>query len=209
MKNSSKLAGVAGAALLASLSVPANAAVTISGGVSNIDIGATEPGLTIFGSALSFADIVLNNVGDFAFRKVANIGTTEGSVRDHDFDSYPISLTFDFSQPAGTSGPAIGGDTSGKLFFSWDCFFDDGCGVVDFSSTPTIFNFGNGGQFSVKLYDASFGTPGSADIRAKFELLSNSGVPEPSTWAMMILGFGLIGGVMRRRQRQTVRYSFA
>jgi hypothetical protein len=26
-------------------------------------------------------------------------------------------------------------------------------------------------------------------------------VPEPATWAMMILGFGLIGGAMRRRIR--------
>jgi hypothetical protein len=27
-------------------------------------------------------------------------------------------------------------------------------------------------------------------------------VPEPSTWALMILGFGLVGGVIRRQQRQ-------
>ena len=26
-------------------------------------------------------------------------------------------------------------------------------------------------------------------------------VPEPATWAMMILGFGLIGGVLRARRR--------
>ncbi|WP_294044115.1 PEPxxWA-CTERM sorting domain-containing protein [Sphingomonas sp.] len=29
------------------------------------------------------------------------------------------------------------------------------------------------------------------------------GVPEPSTWAMMILGFGLVGGVMRTRKTAT------
>lgn len=34
-------------------------------------------------------------------------------------------------------------------------------------------------------------------------------VPEPSTWLMMILGFGLVGGVMRRRQSQTARIRFA
>lgn len=34
-------------------------------------------------------------------------------------------------------------------------------------------------------------------------------VPEPATWAMMILGFGLIGSAMRRRQRHSVRYSFS
>lgn len=33
-------------------------------------------------------------------------------------------------------------------------------------------------------------------------------VPEPSTWAMLILGFGLIGGAMRSRRRQSVQVSY-
>lgn len=32
---------------------------------------------------------------------------------------------------------------------------------------------------------------------------SLAAVPEPTTWAMMILGFGVIGGAMRRRRAQT------
>jgi len=31
-------------------------------------------------------------------------------------------------------------------------------------------------------------------------------VPEPATWAMMIAGFSAVGGAMRRKRRQTVRY---
>lgn len=31
-----------------------------------------------------------------------------------------------------------------------------------------------------------------------------TGVPEPTTWAMLILGFGLLGGAMRRRTARTV-----
>lgn len=31
------------------------------------------------------------------------------------------------------------------------------------------------------------------------------GVPEPGTWAMMIMGFGAVAGVMRSRPRKTVR----
>ena len=31
-----------------------------------------------------------------------------------------------------------------------------------------------------------------------------AGVPEPSTWAMMIFGFGAIGGIMRRRPRRAL-----
>jgi hypothetical protein len=34
------------------------------------------------------------------------------------------------------------------------------------------------------------------------------GVPEPATWAMMIMGFGLMGGAMRR-QRASVRFNTA
>lgn len=33
-------------------------------------------------------------------------------------------------------------------------------------------------------------------------------VPEPATWAMMVLGFGLVGGAVRRKRREAVRYSF-
>ncbi len=32
-------------------------------------------------------------------------------------------------------------------------------------------------------------------------------VPEPATWGMMILGFGLTGGAMRRRQKATVAFA--
>lgn len=36
---------------------------------------------------------------------------------------------------------------------------------------------------------------------------SPAAVPEPATWAMMIVGFGAVGGVTRRKRRRTVRYS--
>lgn len=58
------------------------------------------------------------------------------------------------------------------------------------------------------------------ETAAKLRLFSNTNafeidnlainaVPEPSTWAMMILGFGLIGGALRRRTRTTARIAFA
>lgn len=33
------------------------------------------------------------------------------------------------------------------------------------------------------------------------------GVPEPATWAMMIAGFGLLGGALRRQQRATIAFA--
>lgn len=53
------------------------------------------------------------------------------------------------------------------------------------------FGFTNGSVSGVSLYK------------------TGGGVPEPATWGLMILGIGLAGGAMRRRQRQAVRYNFA
>lgn len=38
---------------------------------------------------------------------------------------------------------------------------------------------------------------------------NESGVPEPATWAMMALGFGLVGAALRSRARVPTRVSFA
>jgi hypothetical protein len=37
--------------------------------------------------------------------------------------------------------------------------------------------------------------------------VANPGIPEPATWAMMIFGFGAVGGAVRRRTK--VREAFA
>ncbi|MEO0441052.1 MAG: PEPxxWA-CTERM sorting domain-containing protein [Pseudomonadota bacterium] len=37
----------------------------------------------------------------------------------------------------------------------------------------------------------------------------NAAVPEPATWAFMILGFGAIGGAMRRQRKANVKVSYA
>lgn len=38
----------------------------------------------------------------------------------------------------------------------------------------------------------------------RVEAVTLAAVPEPSTWAMMIIGFGFVGGAMRQRRRATV-----
>jgi len=40
-------------------------------------------------------------------------------------------------------------------------------------------------------------------------LAFTAAVPEPAAWALMIGGFGMVGGVMRRRARQVVRVTYA
>ena len=56
----------------------------------------------------------------------------------------------------------------------------------------------------------SISSTGTFGVDAIIDNLSVSGaVPEPATWALMILGFGAVGGAMRRRaaMRTTVAYA--
>jgi hypothetical protein len=58
------------------------------------------------------------------------------------------------------------------------------------------------GTYTLKVQGTSVGT---ASYTGDFTL----SVPEPSTWALMILGFGAVGGAMRRRQSVKARVAFA
>lgn len=52
------------------------------------------------------------------------------------------------------------------------------------------------GPFSLTVrYDIAFGPNGNFNGTGNI-----TAVPEPATWGMMIMGFGLLGGVMRRRK---------
>lgn len=80
---------------------------------------------------------------------------------------------------------------------------------------PSALSFGFNGinlvNFSISGGTPS-GLPGGGDYFAVDDLQINAvaAVPEPTTWAMMLLGFGFVGGAMRaakRRQKVTVFYA--
>lgn len=55
------------------------------------------------------------------------------------------------------------------------------------------------GIFQANVYLSDFRSVGEV----KVDFSSTSGVPEPATWATMLLGLGLIGGTMRARRGKT------
>ena len=196
-------------AATAFVSAPAMASVTIEGDPTNTTVtGFTgSNGLIVQGSALPFGPTTLTNLGDSFTTAVLTIGTPEGSVNLFE-DTTPrqVSVDFAFLNPLDASGGLVTGSTVG--FFTLSLFgscgaIAGGCGSVDWSNTPTIFNFGTGGSFSVLLQDATFTTPGTARVNGTFTYLT-AAVPEPSTWAMMLLGFGAVGFAMRRRRTPTL-----
>lgn len=98
-------------------------------------------------------------------------------------------------------------DTNGDGYST----FDPGSGEIQ--STGTAFTPSHG--FSPWKYEdfaftatattqtlslLSYGTPIGQPPFALIDGLTLSVVPEPTTWAMMLIGFGVIGGVMRTRK---------
>ncbi|NTZ43843.1 PEP-CTERM sorting domain-containing protein [Altererythrobacter sp. SALINAS58] len=75
--------------------------------------------------------------------------------------------------------------------------------VLHGGNVPATAGTGTGG-----IIDGTQGTYSLALPVASGEI--TAAVPEPTTWAMMLLGFGFIGGAMRsakRRQKVTVSYA--
>jgi len=76
----------------------------------------------------------------------------------------------------------------------------------DAFTTKSIF-FTAGTAGSVQFFIGSGSVDNRGPILDNVTLSIGGAVPEPATWAMMIMGFGVIGSAMRRRTR--VRYAAA
>ena len=110
--------------------------------------------------------------------------------------TYRIFATFN---PQDTSPTGVDlfriGTTSGGLPLTFDQFATLGGSTVEVSDFQLVnlgafeaigYAIGNGGQY----FNDSTGV--------RFTVVA--GVPEPTTWAMMIGGFGVVGGALRRRR---------
>ncbi|OJY60870.1 MAG: hypothetical protein BGP16_13160 [Sphingobium sp. 66-54] len=138
------------------------------------------------------------------------IWTNEGAINADDFNARDISVDFAFTLPSAANG-SIPGQTVGDAdwFFGWV----NESGVLTWSDSK-VFSFANGTQLQVELQDATFnwglidlreGYKHGANVKATFTLLP--AVPEPATWAMMVVGFGLAGGILRSRKRTIVSFA--
>ena len=185
------------AAALLSLSTASQATTTIEGSATDVTFNTTDPGLVITANPIPFGpfnlDLDPGTLTPSSFTtNVLSIGTDETTINlFEDTNSLPISVGFSFTNPFGTTGDPITGETFGVWLID--------IGVVRWDG-PATFNFGNGGAFSLALNDTFFGTPGTTNVSGTFALISESAVPEPATWAMMLMGFGAAGFAMRRRR---------
>jgi len=123
------------------------------------------------------------------------VNIVNGTMYEFGFDVY---VPFNGSRNANdaTFSAVVGGDNFASFAASsltpgtwlhYDAIgFASGTGTVSFDFSFTSFGVPAKDFVIDKVY---FGTPG---------------VPEPASWAMMLGGFGLVGGAMRSRRRTTV-----
>lgn len=89
----------------------------------------------------------------------------------------------------------------------------NGSGLLNGQSANGSFwlNFGSA-QPSIQLSDFSVryqSISGAGRVSSAVGVPISGLVPEPATWAMMMLGFGLIGGALRSRKAQATRVTYA
>ena len=189
MINPTHVLGAAASALLL-VATPAQAATTIdfetdgSGNATVIDASATSAYSAL---GLTFSNAVFKRCGggcpNPAFGTFISSPTTQ--------QSFAVAFgnaisNFTFSNVSFSAATAQAFDINGNLLASVDFAAFPGTFALNVSGIRSV-TFSGGTQFGVD----NFSYEGSALAGV---------VPEPGVWALMILGFGIVGGAMRRRK---------
>ncbi len=100
----------------------------------------------------------------------------------------PASFEVSFNGVTSTVGPLANNSTAFQTFSATYNVLNDGPVTLSFTQLP------GGDQFRGSIIDS----------------IAIAAVPEPTTWALMILGFGMVGSALRRRRgKVTTGVSFA
>ncbi len=210
MRNLIKLAGLA---VLIGASAPASAAVTIclGGGCaaqpgSNVLLNTGTTGTTVTGTLNNAPGTVsLTSAESLSLPAMgaARVRATDGVLNN------PLTFTFEDGLISALEFN-INALTDGDVFFTFAGGDSDG-------QVTTLYDLGQNGQNFFNAFNGTFKsvtmsfTNGATvqDVRQFRMNAAVAAVPEPATWALMMLGFGAIGFGMRRRRTDQVRVRFA
>lgn len=195
---------------LAATATPSNAATflfdaTYDGTSVALNAGSTDP----TGITLTAGDDII-----FTLSAITGSGWTTNSASSiFPFLAFAINESGDrnvtYSLDFLRSGTSIFNDTASEVNSS----VHFGTNTVSFNSGLVAdafrlsVDFESGDDATISELTPIFGTPDRNEFASDpsaltFGALSVSAVPEPSTWAMLMLGFGFIGGAMRSARRK-------
>jgi hypothetical protein len=153
----------------------------------------------------------------------ANVGVYGGSTDDKrntvqlllvdrgDTGMGNFDIVFNYDQIEWETGSASGG-SNGLGGTSAAVGYNAGTGnapgtFYELPGSRTPGSFLDGGPLAL-VSNSNVGVPGRLIFNVRGGVVSvPDAVPEPASWAMMIGGFGLIGGALRRRVRTSVSFA--
>ena len=96
------------------------------------------------------------------------------------------------------------GSAQNSFRFNW---VNDGIpGII--TAQPGFFTPNMDSTYSVTMQTSGLNGSGDRELTIFAQFGAGAAaVPEPGTWALLILGFGLVGGAMRRKASYAVRYA--
>jgi hypothetical protein len=205
MRKLEKLLSAVAVAASIGVATPAAAAITFSGGTQGcfgpacvVGPTATDFGLTYTGGPATFTQVT--DASGFAAigGPSNNFGTITLAPSSHVYTGDLFSLLITFALPPGSGN----GSFTANLLGSMATFGVGGVQINFLNPDQTIAY--SGGSFLLHVNNVSFsGSPpvGETVLRQDINGYVLAAVPEPGTWAMMLLGFAGIGVAMRRRRR--------
>jgi hypothetical protein len=197
------------AAATAFAATGANSLITFE----NAPVGAftsltVAPGVTISGADDSFNNQTIRNTTNFpSYPSVDGFNTTPGGSQF--VELIGGTLTFTFATPIQSFGAYLSGVQTN--FFPDSVTFSDGSSqAIELQGVGTSCCVGElafvgftdpGKAITSVTINAGVSGVGGQDAVGVDDVRFQTAVPEPAAWAMMLVGFGGLGAVMRSRRR--------
>jgi PEP-CTERM motif len=191
---------------------PASAATTICLGGGCAGPNPNSNVLLINGASGTTINGLLNNApGVVTFSSIESLVTkTNGQARIEAADGV-LNNPFTIAYVDGLISRLelnINALTPGNVTFTFSGGNSDGLVLGAFALGENGSNFYNAFNGTFRNVTVSFGAGATVKDIRQVRITAAAAVPEPSTWALMLLGFGAVGFAMRRRNIAKPKVSF-